>query len=71
MSNLVITDVRPTMADVFLSPEALAKRLGFKTQTLANMRSTGNGPRYYKMPNAVVRSPDWAVFDYDLTKVAA
>lgn len=71
MAGLVITEVRPTIGDVLLSPKKLADRWDLKAATLATMRSTGKGPRYYKMPNGVIRYPDWAVFDYELGKVAA
>jgi hypothetical protein len=71
MASLVITEVRPTMGDILLSPKKLAARWDFEVSTLATMRSNGKGPRYYKMPNGAIRYPDWAVFDYELGKVAA
>jgi len=68
-NNLVITEVRPTMSDVLLSPKELAKRWGYEPQTLASMRSAGRGPRYYRLGNGSIRYPDWAVFDYELGQV--
>jgi hypothetical protein len=71
MARLVITEVRPTMDDILLSPKKLAARWDCEVSALAGMRTHGKGPRYYKMPNGAVRYPDWAVFDYELGKVAA
>jgi hypothetical protein len=71
MTNLVINDIRPTLADALLSPEALARRWSVKPTTLATMRSQGRGPRYYKLPNGIVRYPEWAVFDWEIGKAAA
>ena len=70
MASLVITEVRPTIGDTLLSPKKVADRWGVKPSTLASLRSAGKGPRYYKMPNGMVRYPDWAVFDYELGKAA-
>jgi hypothetical protein len=70
-NSLVITEIRPTMGDVLLSPKKVAERWEVEVSTLASMRSEGRGPRYYKMPNGMVRYPDWAIFDYELGKVAA
>lgn len=44
-----------TMTDAgqLLTPKQAAEVTGLSTQTLANMRSTGRGPAYYKLSNFV------------------
>ena len=38
---------------VYLTPEAMAERLGVTVKTLANQRSAGTGPKFVKVGGAV------------------
>ncbi|UDL89815.1 hypothetical protein LGH82_33075 [Mesorhizobium sp. PAMC28654] len=71
MANSLVITTKPALDDVLLSQNDLAKRWGFKPQSLANMRSKGIGPRYYRLFNGTIRYPDWAVFEAEVGKIKA
>lgn len=54
--------VAPPAADeVLLTSEQVSEKLKMTRASLANQRHFGRGPRYRKLPNGLVRYPDWAV----------
>jgi predicted DNA-binding transcriptional regulator AlpA len=46
------------MEEAFLRPATVAKRYGIAEQTLANMRSRGEGPRYQLLSRRVLYRPE-------------
>jgi hypothetical protein len=60
---------QPSLDEVLLTPQDVAKRWSMHVQTLANLRSKGLGPRYYKLFNGAIRYPDWAVFAAEVAQL--
>jgi hypothetical protein len=71
MIDAMLIRVPPGLDEVLLTTNELAKRWSYSPASIANMRSKGKGPRFYRLANGDIRYPDWAVFDYELGKVAA
>jgi hypothetical protein len=69
MANSLVITTKPALDDVLLTPKDLAKRWGYEEQSLANMRSKGKGPRFYRLFNGDIRYPDWAVFEAEVGKI--